>query len=562
MPPFMIDLERLDDNDAEYHAELRHRCQTDGLFLAPLLGYHDFIPRIHQPVADLYIKKAPGISIAEQDPIKNRMHLDSRHTFKTSYKNVDTTQWMICFPDITIANVTATRQLSTKLTRRQATSFLRKKNKPLTVFQKLWPEYLVDNLKSTYIAPCRTEESVEPTLYSTSVGSSQSGEHPWILNPDDTVDTENSGIDASDASRDKVWNSYSTNLNTLRLGGYNNICGTRYHPFDLYGRLLATMDPTEWKMLIRGSLKVINGERLIEGEFPRENEVDLIFPELLSYKFLKGLFRSDYRSFMCQQQNDPQGGHTPTFDDKLYDACEIDVEKVPSWEGETFTCWRLPYGSKPATNKFVEGACGRVLDGRVYIIETWRFGGTPSHIAEMMVQCHKRSGASGLMVLETPGHEGYVVQLRNEAARKNISLRIQYSYWEENESYRSGQIKQMEPLMKVGRLLFQRGMTRGADCRKQFVHFGLIEETGLIECVQKMADHVPLSQLRANMEEDEIEWHRRSWERGMVTEFMEQQGMMQVEEQARRQVEAHVQAVEAATTTSWGMPPLPGGLDG
>lgn len=528
---------------------------------------------LHKRVADMYPVKNPNVKIQDVDPIKNRMLLDPRFSWKTTGARIEKVQWICAFPEeITILNETATQPLAKKISKVIARNFHVPRYSKPRVLMQIFPELAVDkepfgNGGESWNTPQHAAselDEIDDTISFTSPQSTQSGWHPWIINADDMVESKNSGARANPEVRQGIIDLFDTNKNTLVPGGYMYLTGTRYHPFDLYGVRLEDMDPSQWKVVVRSSMERRDGSRLLPGEFPPEDEVILHFPDIpgLDYKSLRTKFHENYETFMCQQQNDPQGGHTPTFDDKLYDACEIDVEKVPSWEGETFTCWRLPYGSKPATNKFVEGACGRVLDGRVYIIETWRFGGTPSHIAEMMVQCHKRSGASGLMVLETPGHEGYVVQLRNEAARKNISLRIQYSYWEENESYRSGQIKQMEPLMKVGRLLFQRGMTRGADCRKQFVHFGLIEETGLIECVQKMADHVPLSQLRANMEEDEIEWHRRSWERGMVTEFMEQQGMMQVEEQARRQVEAHVQAVEAATTTSWGMPPLPGGLDG
>jgi hypothetical protein len=222
----------------------------------------------------------------------------------------------------------------------------------------------------------------------------------------------------------------------------------------------------------------------------------------------------------------------------------------------------LPYGSKPTTNKFVEGAAARIVDNKVYVIDCFRYGGTPSHQAEMMVQANRKIGGEGMIVKQTPGFEGYVTLLRNEMNRKNASLKVQFSYWEDNENYKASQIKQMEPMMKVGRILFARGMTKGQECRKQFVHYGLVEETGILECVQTLADRIPLSQMRANMEEEELEWHRRRREDAMLQSFIAQQGAPMVDEEARRKTQAHLAAMEAASNNVFGLPPMPGGLDG
>lgn len=262
----------------------------------------------------------------------------------------------------------------------------------------------------------------------------------------------------------------------------------------------------------------------------------------------------------CQQQNDPQGGHTPTFDEKLYGSCETEVDRIPMYGGEVFVCWRIPYGSKAATSKFVEGAAARIIAGKVYVIDCWRIGGTPSHQAERMIQIQKEIQGDGLMLLSTPGSESFAPHLRNEAGRRNLSLRIQWTDWEDNENLRANSIKQLEPMLKVGRVLFSRDMNKGSECKKQFVHFGLVEENGIIECVSKLADMVPISQLRANMEEEELDWQRRRREDAMLNSFLQQQGMPQVDEQAKQKAAAHIKAMQKATT--WGLPPMPGGLDG
>src|SRR5947209_7938683 len=107
----IIDTDKL-SSDAEYRNEFRHRCVTDHFFLAKMMGFKDFNERIHRPVVDLYFPKNVNLEIKDQHPIKFRMHLDPRHTFKTTMGRVDSLQYVLAFPeDITILNETATQPL-------------------------------------------------------------------------------------------------------------------------------------------------------------------------------------------------------------------------------------------------------------------------------------------------------------------------------------------------------------------------------------------------------------------------------------------------------------------
>jgi hypothetical protein len=263
----------------------------------------------------------------------------------------------------------------------------------------------------------------------------------------------------------------------------------------------------------------------------------------------------------CQQQNDPQGGNVPTFPEKLYAGCAIEEERLPRRnDAETFICWRPRYGGKPGMAKFSEGAAATVVDGKIYVKECWQSTYTPSSEAEKIVAAVKENDADGVMIVDVPGCEYLAAHIRNEAARRNRSVRVQWLEFEEDDNRRTGAIKQLEPLMKVGRVLFSTGMSKAAECRKQFVHFGLVEENGIIECISRFAALVPISQMRANMQEEEIAWQRRRREDALVQSFLSQQGMPAVDEQAQQQARAHLAAM--SKTATWSMPPLPGGLDG
>jgi hypothetical protein len=78
----VLDTDRI-TGDKEYKADLRHRIQTDHFFLAEMLGFKKFIPRLHQPVVDLYFPKNPHIPIEDQHAIKNRCNGCARSRMKS-----------------------------------------------------------------------------------------------------------------------------------------------------------------------------------------------------------------------------------------------------------------------------------------------------------------------------------------------------------------------------------------------------------------------------------------------------------------------------------------------
>lgn len=560
----VVERDRLASDDA-YREDMAHRFLTDFFFAAEVLGFNDFNHR-HQVVADFYFPKNPNIAMRDQDPIHRRLHLDPRHTFKTTAKRVDRIQWIAAFPrDVTILTQSATQPLARAVSEASSKPFYRRPGRPKTIFQHLFPHLIVETEPEGVWNTAEHAELIGPgdldtTLAFTSPKTSQSGWHPFIMEPDDVEDADNSGIGVKQETRDNVTNKCDQNENLLRDGGFLNICGTRYHPFDYYGKQIerAQRDPSLYKILIRCSLKTKDGSRLVPGEFPAEDEIELQFPEFanLGYSELCDKFYNSYESFMCQQQNDPQGGNTPTFDEAVYNSCLIDAERVPLFGGEIFICWRPSYRDK----KYSEGAAARIVNGKVFVIDCWQGNYIPSQFAKRVVQTQKEHQADGVMILEVPGSNHLVTEIRNEGSRRNVSMRPQPSYWEEDEDRRASNIKRLEPLMKVGRLLFSTGMSKAAECRKQFVHFGLVEEDGIIECVSKFADLVPLSQMRANMQEEELEWQRRGRDNAMLSSFLQQQGMPQVDEQLKQKADATLQAMSKLSHVNF--PPLPGGLDG
>jgi hypothetical protein len=559
----ILDTDKL-EQDGEYRDEIRHRCFTDHFFLAEMMGFRNFDPVLHKPAVDLYFPKNPLLPIEAQHPKKRRLHLDPRHTFKTTLGRVDSLQWVMAFPEsITILNESATQPLAAAISKGIAIYFWREKGRAASLLQLAFPELVVDKEpKPVWNTPNHDVTDIDTTLAYTSPESSQSGWHPWVLNPDDMADTLNSGIHASSESRQRVKDTYDTNLNLLRHGGYLNLRGTRYHPFDVYGHVIEKMDPEQWAVLVRASLTVKSGRRLLPGEFPDEDDVVLEFPGLanMDYRSLRQKFFENYESFMCQQQNDPQGGSVAVFDEKLYQSMLVAEERVPGL-GETFICWRLPYSGKPYMADKAEGIAARIWEGKVYVIDAWGGTYTPSRLAHKIVEEAKRHQTNTVMMEDLPGTQYMETHIRNEATQRNWSLRMQWLEFQEDDTDRMERMRSLEPQARAGRIWISTGTGRAAELRRQLLHFGLVEENGLVDCLSRMAAKVPMSLFRAEMEEEEREMQiRRRHEIYAQFVFGGAGGGYELEEKQQQAEAAQRMAMEAVQT--FGLTDILGGLDG
>jgi hypothetical protein len=261
----------------------------------------------------------------------------------------------------------------------------------------------------------------------------------------------------------------------------------------------------------------------------------------------------------CQQMNDPQGGHVARFEERNFNAAQIVPVRIPS-DGETYICWRPRYGGDKHMSRYSEGAAARVVDGRVYVIDAWQGQYTASGEAEKIAGQVKLHAADGVMIIAVPGCEYLWTHLRNEFLKRNISCKMQWIDFEEDDSIRAAAIEQLEPMIKSGRVLFSTAITKAAECRKQFVFFGLVEQNGIAHCVSKFAQMVPLSLMRANMAEEELIHLRRRRDDALLSQFLAQQGHNQADEQLRQKMAASLEAM--AKLSNRRGPPLPGGLDG
>lgn len=168
--------------------------------------------------------------------------------------------------------------------------------------KKNWAEFCKDEDFGTmknFNAPCRvlSSYSSEPSVSSAGLGSRLTGSHFSWMFFDDIVTEEH--ID-SKTIRDDAFASYSASRFMLDMPGGREICsGTRYHPNDLWGKLLKANVEGQpiYKSVVISSIS---------------DSDDLSFPTRHTRKFLEDL-RQEYISrngnddlWYLQMQNEPK----------------------------------------------------------------------------------------------------------------------------------------------------------------------------------------------------------------------------------------------------------------
>lgn len=487
------------DGDRKFSDLLRRRCQTDLLFLADVLGYHKMVPRIHSPVAQHAVQKKPELAEAisdheelmnAQDPgFKQRLHMDPRKCFKTTLGIVDDVQWIICFPNVRICKLTATKPLAAAVAGEIAQPFVKATHEMPSLFQALFPEFVItprDRKVGQFRTPNRTIDWKEETVMSFSIETSISGWHFDVMDVDDVVDTQNS---KTATGIQLVKNNWRINKKTLMAWGYTNFKGTRYNPMDLWGDIIKKANPARIKVLLRSALSLKSGKRLEPGDFPARDEMELNFPELLSYEHLKDEFDDDYSSFMTQYMNDAHGGNEVTFTPETMLASTVDEVAVPV-TGQIFIAWRLAYGGKE-NMRTPCGAVGLLYEGRLYVMELSNTPMMPSGLAHRIASLAKKYGSHRVTIEETPGAKNLEPAIHNYAATLGWTVQIAWVPFEEDDGARDLRLKALEPIIVSRRLLFSSGVKRLRDVHEEFTSYGMTDEFGLVDVIARLSDNLP-----------------------------------------------------------------------
>lgn len=417
-------------------------------------------------MCDFFVKKDPSKSLAEQDKIKEGLLLYPRKAYKSTLSIVDCVQWIICFPNIRILVLTGLDSLATAFVDELNEYFCIQDEEKPSLFQALFPEFCI-RPKNRYVGefhcPARTKYSKDPTVAASSIESNNSGWAVDLLKCDDVVTDEN----AENALRiAKVTKKYHMARKLVMSYGYRETIGTRYELEDLYGQMLQTYGiqelygdirkPEEFKYLSlpawwkKGSLTYETPDL---NELPNEDEVEILFPENLSYRFLCREWKNDKHTFASQQLNDPIGASDVIFRREEMVAATLPYQQLPS-DGRTYIAWDLAYSAKKGRDWCV-GAVGRYDSaGRLWILECIRGRYKPHELPFVIVKAIKDWSPEQTGIEHTVGVQWLMPEMDRYARQMGVELKVNYFELETKTGATEERVKNLETLLNDKRLIF------------------------------------------------------------------------------------------------------------
>lgn len=355
----------------ERKVDWRRKAQTDLYWLAAEVFDLPLVPRVHKPVTDLFVEKDPAKPLFEQSPVKRRMLLYPRNTFKSTLSQINLVQWILCFPNVRILVMRGQRALA-KAMIEEIIEWFTSHQKLLELF----PEFKIKRASANnFVVPCRTVARREPTIAIGTPDSKKTGQHPDIIVCDDLVDELNSTTPEQLA---KVARAYHLLTPMLETGGYLDVIGTRYHPADLYGALLeqAAASPDEWKVLCAAAWTLKPGAKA-GSELKDDHE--LLYPERLSWAYLNQVrseFRrtGDERIFDCQYLNIPSLAVRPGMDQAAIQRRTIPADQITARRqgAPMFQAWDLAYSKKRASDYTICATGFFDVSGGLNVVDLYR----------------------------------------------------------------------------------------------------------------------------------------------------------------------------------------------
>jgi predicted phage terminase large subunit-like protein len=370
------------------------RGKRDLWFLASTVlkrVYPDLVEGLHKPLCQFFIKKNPRKPWLLQDSTKNRLLLAPRGHFKTTIDLCDIIQWMLAFPDITIALFSGTEPLTARMVDEIKQHFLMNGD-----FREMYPQWVPQahlsefGQKGSFTLPCRGQIRREPSLSITTLKSTRAGAHFDVQKFDDVVHEKNSITAVLNRETTRQW---SSTLPLLNPGGYRDVIGTLYSYDCFYAPILegqAKHGRQDWKILVESALKREPDQDLFRPEailFPQRFCVDL--NENPGKQNLQQIWRDDPDLFASQYMNDPLSLASDQFAIARLKAHQIDRRDIPATTNLYMT-WDLAYSTADRSDYSVGVLGGYSPNGSLYIIDICRGRFRPAEIIEEIIKQYRR----------------------------------------------------------------------------------------------------------------------------------------------------------------------------
>lgn len=371
-------------------SEAGERGKRDLWFLASTVMqrvYPDLVEHLHKPMCEFFVRKDPKKDWLVQDlDYKQRLLMLPRGHFKTTLNLCDIIQWMLCFPNVTIALFSGTEELTYRMVDEIKQHFVYNGD-----FREMYPSWIPEKAmqsfgeKGQFTLPNRRQIRREPTLSITTLKSTRAGAHFDLEKFDDVVTEKNSNTAALNQETRRQW---SSTLPLLNPGGFRDVIGTLYTYDCFYQQILEK--PHGWKIMVAGALQREPDQPLFRPEaiiFPERFCVDAnIDPRKQN---LEQIWRDDPELFASQYMNDPVSLASDQFSSHRLRTHIVERADIPSTVNLYMT-WDLAYSTREHSDYSVGVLAGYSPNGTLFVVDLVRGRYRPNEVIEQILETHRR----------------------------------------------------------------------------------------------------------------------------------------------------------------------------
>jgi hypothetical protein len=500
--------------DEKVREDGRRVTQNNLLALSWILGYTLIDEEVHHDAIAFFPPKNTALTLNEWIDEANRFYkrigslLLPRGVYKTTLSLANCVQLLICWPlTIAIMIMCGRGDLAEDFVTQVGSFFYRPEYAPPTLFQALWPELCVDKRPDSdgfTTAQRQTEPKIiEPAIWGESIEAGTSGYHPNVLISDDIHNNRNS---RTFEARANIVKKYKLAKKVLLPVGSEMRIGTIYGSGDLFTDEVLTSRPGTLRRFLKPAMRMKNGERIDQNGFPDEDEVELFFPTILNYEFLRTEYESGFESFATQYLLDEYGANEVVFSQEQMLAAMVEEAAIPL-EGETVIHWRFPCQKR--SWHMAACAVGQLHRNRCYIVDAMQGHYKPSTLAKLVVTTARKHHVHRVTIEDSPGARLMTSAINNYALTTGWTVNLEWIEREEGEEdtgERDLRIRNIEAVLSNARLYFFAGMKQLKPLLLEFTQYAMIPDNALPDVVSRVADHLPQSIAADELEGEDMAW--------------------------------------------------------
>jgi predicted phage terminase large subunit-like protein len=453
--------------------QIRWRAQIDLFFLARAVCGKSVTNYAHRALCEHFVLKNPHLRIEDQSSVKNRLTMCHRGFYKSTISILDAVQWITDFPnDIRIIILTSTLKLAKRFIGELSNYFVKAKNAQATVFQKLFPEFVIApeerGLSTEFTIRDRKSSLKDPTAWAASETSEEVGSHCDLLILDDVETPKNT---ATPETLEGLIYRVGMVKMLVDPGGYSSTIGTPSCLNDLYDQMRRNVEGL--KIFYKPVMTIKPEVSLKEEKDITESDVDIAFPERFTWSVIQHVKRENAAVFQSQYMLRPSGDSLPNFTLDLLQARTVKRENIPA-SLVNYQIWDLAYSLGAKSDSTVGVNIGQdVGSGTAFVTEIIQEKFRPEDSAEAMVDLYVRTRPKVVIIEDSLGAQNLRPTIERVAFQRGVSdIPLFFMVPSRAKNAKRTRISLLEPLIRSGLLQFSDDLSCLTELYEQFCFFG------------------------------------------------------------------------------------------